>query len=139
MHAWEGQQFSDIERIPQDRDPRRFPLGCIIANGECEVVQWFRNMPEIAQWLRRMEPQRWGLRGPELIRIKAELEPVLTRVDVYGLDDASRAAHNAVTQAFYRIVTWGDFKALANREDAANTMHNALRQQAQLASTLPST
>jgi len=134
MHAWEGQQFSDIERIPQDRDPRGFPLGCIISNGDTPVRQWFRNMPEIAQWLRRMEPQRWGLRGPALIAIKAQLEPVLTRVDVYGLEEASRQAHNAITQPTYAILAWGDFKALASGNDAAQVMAKALDQQAGLAS-----
>ena len=113
MHAWEGQNFTDVDLLPQRRDPRRFQVGCATSDGERVVLQWFRNMPEISQWLRRMEPQRWGLRGPALIAIKAELEPVLTRVDVHGLEEASRIAHNAVTDGHYQLLWWGDFVTFA--------------------------
>lgn len=117
MHAWEGQQFSDVALLPQRRDPRRFQVGCATSDGGPPVLQWFRNMPEISQWLRRMEPQRWGLRGPALITIKAELEPVLTRVDVHGLDEDSLSAHNAVTEPVYSLLWWGDFATFAAGRD----------------------
>ena len=113
MHTWEGQNFTDVDLIPQRRDPRRFQVGCATTDGGRLVLQWFRNMPEISQWLRRMEPQRWGLRGPALIAAKAELEPVLTRVDVHGLEEASRMAHNRVTRDHYELVWWGDFATFA--------------------------
>ena len=117
LHIWEGQNFADVDLLIQRRDPRRFTLGCATGNGETTVLQWFRNMPEIAQWLRRMEPQRWGLKGPALIHIKAELEPVLTGVDVHGLNEASREAHNRITDAHYQVEWWGDFQTLAGAAD----------------------
>ena len=117
LHIWEGQNFADVDLLVQLRDPRRFTLGCATGNGETVVLQWFRNMPEIAQWLRRMEPQRWGLKGPALIHIKTELEPVLTGVDVYGLSETSRQAHNRITDAHYRVEWWGDYETLACAAD----------------------
>ena len=117
MHAWEGQQFSDVSLLPQRRDPRRLQVGCATSDGGAPVLQWFRNMPEISQWLRRMEPQRWGLRGPDLIAIKAALEPILTQVDVHGLEEDSRAAHNAVTEPAYSLLWWGDFGSFAAGKD----------------------
>jgi hypothetical protein len=117
MHAWEGQNFSDVSLLTQRRDPRRFQVGCATSNGEAVVLQWFRNMPEISQWLRRMEPQRWALRGPALIAIKSALEPILTRVDVYGLEEDSRLAHNRITADHYQILWWGDFTTFAAAGD----------------------
>jgi hypothetical protein len=126
MHAWEGQNFSDVDQLTQRRDPRRFQLGCATSNGQRTILQWFRNMPEISQWLRRMEPQRWALRGPALIAIKSQLEPILTRVDVYGLEEASRTAHNAITDAHYEILWWGDFATFASGSDAFSARFLAL-------------
>ena len=117
LHIWEGQNFADVDLLVQRRDPRRFTIGCATSNGETVILQWFRNVPEIAQWLRRMEPQRGGRKGPDLIRIKAELEPVLTGVDVHGLDEPSRQAHNRVTATYYRTVWWGDLATLASAAD----------------------
>ena len=117
MHAWEGQNFSDVSLLTQRRDPRRFQVGCATSDGREVVLQWFRNMPEISQWLRRMEPQRWALRGPALISIKAALEPVLTRVDVYGLEEDSRLTHNHITADRYQILWWGDFPTFAAAAD----------------------
>lgn len=117
MHGWEGRPFADIDRLTRKRDPRRYPVGCATGDGGREVVQWFRNIPELSQFLRRMEPQRWGLQGPALIDMKAALEPVLTRVDVLGLDETSRQAHNAVTGELYTVRWWGTLDAvLAGRD-----------------------
>jgi len=112
MHGWEGRPFADIERLTRKRDPRRYPIGCATAAGDAEVVQWFRNIPELSQFLRRMEPQRWGLAGPALIDIKSALEPVLTRVDVFGLTEDNRLAHNQVTAGHYAVVWWGSLDEL---------------------------
>lgn len=112
MHGWEGRPFADIERLTRKRDPRRFPVGCVTAAGDAEVVQWFRNIPELSQFLRRMEPQRWGLQGPALIDLKTALEPVLTRVDVFGLTEDNRAAHNRVTAEHYAVIWWGSLDEL---------------------------
>ena len=117
MHVWEGQQFADVALLPQRRDPRRFQVGCATTDGSDVVLQWFRNMPEITQWLRRMEPQRWGLTGPALIAIKPALESVLTQVDVHGLSETSRLAHNEVSAPHYALAWWGDFATFAAGAD----------------------
>ena len=59
-----------------------------------------------------MEPQRWGLQGAELIAIKAELEPVLTELDVHGIKENIRRSHNRITDPTYQIVWWGEFQDL---------------------------
>ncbi len=107
MHIWEGKGFDEALALIAERDPRRFGFGCATRNAHTTALQWFWNMPEIAQWLRRMEPQRWGLRGPDLIAMKAELEPVLTQVDVYGFSESARNRHNACTQPQYALIWWG--------------------------------
>ncbi len=120
MHAWEGKPFKEVDLLTQRRDPRRFMIGCATASIETPdsiCLQWFRNVPEISQWLRRMEPQRWGLRGAELIAIKAELEPVLTQVDVHGIDPALIPRHNAITHSHYQLLWWGEFSELATGAD----------------------
>lgn len=107
MHIWEGQAFSEVALIPVRRDPARFKISCTVTDGKENTFQlWFYNIPETSQWLRRMEPQRWGFNGPELIEIKTALEPALTQVDVYGLTDANRKTHNAVTRPCYWITHW---------------------------------
>lgn len=107
MHIWEGQAFAEVALIPIRRDPALFKVSCTITNGQVSTFTLlFYNIPEVSQWLRRMEPQRWGFHGPELIEIKAALEPALTQVDVYGLTDANREAHNAVTRPHYWITHW---------------------------------
>jgi hypothetical protein len=117
MHAWEGKPFEDIAPLTARRDPRRYPLGCVTGDGRTEVIQWFRSMPELSQYLLRMEPQRWGYRQADLIALKAKLEPALTMVDVMGLSEATRAAVNAVTEPAYHILWWGEFNRLAEGSD----------------------
>ncbi|PWG61053.1 hypothetical protein [Sediminicurvatus halobius] len=112
MHGWEGRPFADIDRLTRKRDPRRHPIGCVTTDGEREIVQWFGNIPELSQFLRRMEPQRWGLAGAALIEIKAQLEAVLTRVDVFGLTEDNRLAHNRLTAPRYEVVWWGSLQEL---------------------------
>lgn len=131
MHAWEGRPFEDIAPLAARRDPRRYPVGCVTGDGDVEVVQWFRTVPELVQYLLRMEPQRWGFRQAKLIAIKPRLQPVLTTVDVTGLTEPSRVALNAETEPAYRILWWGDFGALlAGRDpwssrllEAADALH----------------
>ena len=107
MHIWEGQTFSEVALIPARRDPARFQVNCTVSDKQDNTFElWFYNIPEISQWLRRMEPQRWGFSGPALIEIKAQLEPAMTQVDVYGLTEANRQAHNAITQPYYWITHW---------------------------------
>lgn len=120
MHAWEGKPFQEVDLLTQRRDPRRFTIGCATcsATRPQEIcLQWFRNIPEISQWMRRMEPQRWGLRGAELIAIKAELEPILTQVDVHGIDQALIPLHNAISEPHYQLLWWGGFAELATGND----------------------
>lgn len=120
MHAWEGKPFIEVDLLTQRRDPRRFSIGCATCSNdqpEAICLQWFRNVPEISQWLRRMEPQRWGLRGAELIGLKAELEPILTQVDVHGIVPDLIPLHNQVTAGHYQLLWWGEFADLAAGAD----------------------
>lgn len=121
MHAWEGKPFQEVDLLTQRRDPRRFTIGCATcpSNNPDEIcLQWFRNIPEISQWLRRMEPQRWGLRGAGLIELKAQLEPILTQVDVYGITSDLIPSHNQITRAHYQLLWWGEFSDLAAGTDS---------------------
>ncbi len=117
MHVWEGKAFAEVSLLPQRRDPQRFTIGCATQADGAAVIQWFYNIPELSQWLRRMEPQRWGYQGAELIRIKAALEPALTQVDVYGLQTALRRHHNSLTENTYQVVWWGRFQDLLEGRD----------------------
>lgn len=112
MFGWEGRPFDDIARLTLKRDPRRYRVGCATGDDEREYVQWFRTVPELVQFLLRMEPQRWGIRQAALIDHKSRLQPVLTEVDVKGLQEPLREALNAVTEPTYRIVWWGAFETL---------------------------
>lgn len=134
MYGWEGQRFDDIESLTRRRDPRHFRILAITTDGQHTTVQCFRNLPELQQYLARMEPQRWGLRGSDLLTIKPRLESALTPLALGGPSAAVRAAYNDVVAASYRIVWWGsleDFIAGADDWSAAAMVEaNALADKA---------
>lgn len=115
-HGWEGKPFDEVAKLAQRRDPRRYPVGCATGNGHRGVIQWFLTVPELVQYLLRMEPQRWGYRGAALIELKPRLQAVLTGVDVLGLSEDARARLNTVTEPGYRIEWWGSFSQLLAAE-----------------------
>lgn len=121
-YGWEGKPFEDVAPITRRRDPRRFPVGCATGDGRTQVIQWFLTVPELVQYLLRMEPQRWGVRRAALIELKPRLQAVLTGVDVLGLSERARAELNAITEPRYRIAWWGSYSQLLAAEDAWSRM-----------------
>lgn len=68
----------------------------------------------MTQYLTRMEPQRWGVRGGDLLEMKPRLEEALTAVAIVGLADPPRAAYNAIAQPTFSICWWGTFAGLCD-------------------------
>ena len=113
MYAWEGKRFEQVAEITVKRDPRRYKYGCATAGpNETEVIQWFRSLGELTQYLIRMEPQRWGMKLGDLIAVKPRLVDVLTPVDVIGCNEKARTAYNACVWPFFWIAWWGTFNEL---------------------------
>ncbi|HET8700328.1 MAG TPA: hypothetical protein VFL97_01500 [Nitrococcus sp.] len=113
MYCWEGKNFQQVAEITIKRDPRRFSQGCATAGPDgTEVIQWFRSVAELTQYLTRMEPRRWGMKIGDLIAVKPRLVDVLTPVDVIGCNDKAQAAYNACVHPFFRIIWWGTFDEL---------------------------
>lgn len=128
MHAWEGRPFDDIASLCARRDPRRYPLGCLTADAEREVLQWFRDARELSAFLWRMEPQRWGLRLGELAEFKQATQEVFVGLDVFGPTDAARLAHNRLSEPRFAIVWWGRFEDLREgRGEVARTLLQEFR------------
>ncbi|EAR20722.1 hypothetical protein NB231_12566 [Nitrococcus mobilis Nb-231] len=118
MYAWEGKKFQDVAEITVKRDPQRFRHGCATASADgTEIIQWFRSVAELTQYLTRMEPRRWGMKMGDLIAVKPRLVDVLTPVDVIGYNDKAQAAYNACVHPYFRIVWWGTFDELLEAED----------------------
>ncbi|MDN5849784.1 MAG: hypothetical protein L0H63_09140 [Nitrococcus sp.] len=113
MYGWEGKKFQQVAEITVKRDPRRFNQGCTTAGSDgTEVIQWFRSVAELTQYLTRMEPMRWGMKLGDLIAVKPRLVDVLTPVDVIGCNDKALAAYNSCVHPFFQIVWWGTFEQL---------------------------
>ena len=115
MHAWEGRAFEDIATLCIRRDPRRYPVGCVTGrpgHESPEVLQWFRHVGELAAFLWRMEPQRWGLRLGDLADFKTRIEPIVVRLDVEGTQDGLREAHNSISRPRFEVRWWGSFADL---------------------------
>ncbi|MFB4203101.1 hypothetical protein ACEZHJ_04775 [Arhodomonas sp. KWT2] len=112
MYGWEGKPFAQIERLTRRRDPQRYPVAAVTSDGESEVIEWFRNVAELQQYLVRMEPQRWGVEGGTLIELKTELERALTPLSVAGLAPALREAYNNALDGRFRIIWWGTLEEL---------------------------
>lgn len=119
MYGWEGKNFRQVAEITIKRDPQRFSHGCATASsdGATEVIQWFRSVAELTQYLTRMEPQRWGMKLGDLIAVKPRLVDVLTPVDVIGYNDKARMAYNACVWPFFQVAWWGTFDELLAGND----------------------
>ncbi|WP_440995215.1 hypothetical protein [Arhodomonas sp. SL1] len=117
MHGWEGKAFGEIEALTRRRDPERFPVILVtVGDGDESVTQFFRNVPELQQYLIRMEPQRWGISGTELLERKPALEAALTPLALGGPTDAIRQAYNDVVAPVFHIRWWGRVDDLAAAE-----------------------
>lgn len=120
MYAWEGRPFADIARLCARRDPRRYPVGMATAaprEGTPVVLQWFRDPSKLAAFLWRMEPQRWGLRGPTLAEFKMRSEAALVPVPVLGLTEPLRRGYNALSLPHFGVVWWGSWPELTAAAD----------------------
>jgi hypothetical protein len=115
MHAWEGRPFDDVARLAVRRDPTRYPFGLVTGRPDepqSEVLQWFRHADEMAAFLWRLEPQRWGLRLGELAEFKARTEPVIVQLNVIGPNEALRQAHNEISRPHFEVRWWGNLEEL---------------------------
>jgi len=115
MYAWEGRAFEDIARLCARRDPRRYPVGMATAAPREDtpvVLQWFKEPSELAAFLWRMEPQRWGLRGLALTEHKNDGEAALIPVPTLGLTEQIRQAHNRISLPGFGVVWWGRWEEL---------------------------
>jgi hypothetical protein len=121
MHAWEGRPFDDVVRLAVRRDPKRHPFGLVTGRSNepsSEVLQWFRHADEMAAFLWRMEPQRWGLRLGKLAEFKARIEPVIVQLNVIGPNEALRQAHNEISRPHFEVRWWGSLEALRTGQGA---------------------
>lgn len=126
MYGWEGRPFDDIARLCLRRDPRRYPWGLLTAAGEREALQWFRDPRELSGFLRRMEPQRWGIRLADLVEFKACTEELFVQLDVFGPSEELRQAHNALSLPAFEVRWWGSFEQLCADGGAAAGLRQRL-------------
>lgn len=111
MYAWEGKSFEDVTDLCRQRNPQRFTLGALTGNGAHACLQWFRDPKELIEFLSRMEPQRWGVTGLNLIQLKEALDDTVTAVHVFGLSKAYRMAFNRAAAPHFQIHWWGNHEA----------------------------
>ncbi len=127
MFDWEGRDIVDASRLIAKRDPRRYRTGLLTAGARPEgsacALQWFRGHPEMAQFLMRVEPRRWGLEMSELIAFKARVQDVITAVDVTGPDESLRSLFNELATPHFAVRWWGTLDDLkAGRGDWPRTL-----------------
>ena len=123
MYEWEGQELSRASRICAERDPRRFRTalltrGTTPEGKPAEVLQWFRNRSELAHYLWRIEPQRWGFRQATLIDLKDRTQDIIAAIEVVGLAEPVREALNKAASLAFEIHWWGTFEALKASPEA---------------------
>ncbi len=83
------------------------------------MLQWFRNRSELAHYLWRIEPQRWGFRQAALIDIKDHTQDMIAAIEVVGLAEPVREALNHITAPAFEIHWWGSFEELKASPDGA--------------------
>lgn len=118
MYVWEGKSFAEVADLPRRRDPTRYAIGALISCGEPrgQVLLWFHRRAELAAFLWRMEPQRWGLKGPALIQYKDASADLFTRVDMLGLEPELREQLNELAQPQFHVDWWGHLRELMTSE-----------------------
>ena len=130
MYEWEGQELARASRICAERDPRRFRTALLTRgttpSGESvEVLQWFRNRSELAHYLWRIEPQRWGFRQATLIDFKDRTQDMIAAIEVVGLDEPVREALNKAASPVFEIHWWGTFEELKSSPDGTASSFRA--------------
>ncbi|KAB7619740.1 hypothetical protein [Alkalilimnicola sp. S0819] len=114
MHLWEGKDLDESLRMPRRRDPVHFRTGMLLGPDEHEpqALCWFRDPGELASYLHRIEPQRWGLRGPALLGYKDATGDLCTRIDMLGPEEGLRLELNRCAAPHFAILWWGDLREL---------------------------
>ncbi|MEX0732908.1 MAG: hypothetical protein WED00_06005 [Aquisalimonadaceae bacterium] len=116
MFNWEGQDAASACAAIAERDPRRYRIGMLTtgpwpAGPDC-ALQWFGHHSELAQFLLRVEPRRWGINTGELIAFKARVQDVITTVDVAGITEQQRCRFNDLSAPAFGVRWWGTLEAL---------------------------
>lgn len=118
MYIWEGKSFAEVADLPRRRDPTRYATGALLSGGDPSQRRflWFQNHSELSAFLWRLEPQRWGLHGAQLIAYKDATTPIFSHVDMLGLNEELREVLNAHAQPHFRVDWWGHLRELMASE-----------------------
>lgn len=129
MFSWEGEDVVDACTDVAARDPRTYRIGMLTMapwpDGSTFALHWFGRHPEMAQFLMRVEPRRWGVEMGELIAFKARVQGVVTAIDVTGPSEEHRHAFNELAAPHFGIAWWGSLEAL--KEGRGHWPENLLR------------
>lgn len=111
-------QINDTESA-LERDPRTAQVG-IYTGGSfvldaLRVFMWFDNLEQLAEYLLEVQPEFYDMDEDDSAEYKAELTPLLDRLQRDGIDEALRKEINAAAGA-YVIDWWGPFDELARGE-----------------------
>jgi len=131
MFSWEGQEVITASAEVALRDPRKYRIGLLTTGpwppaGPAQphesgveqkrhgqsALHWFGRHPELAQFLMRVEPRRWGMEMGELIAFKARIHSLITAMEVTGLNEDLRAAFNEMAAPLFGIRWWGSLETL---------------------------
>lgn len=116
MYSWEGQDLADACKTVWERDPRRYRLGLLThgprPDGEAYSLSWFGHHAELAQFLMRVEPRRWGVVTGDLIAFKATIQDTITAIEVNGLTESLRSRFNALCEPAFNVLWWGGLEDL---------------------------
>ena len=122
MFEWEGAAVDEACRIVADRDPRKHRIGLLTVgpwpDGPAWALQWFVRHTELAQFLLRVEPRRAGLLGADFIAFKTATMPVITAMEVAGLNEDLRQQFNALSAPHFGVHWWGSLESLKAGETA---------------------
>lgn len=116
MFEWEGAAVDEACRLVAGRDPRKYRIGLLTAgpwpDGPACALQWFVRHTELAQFLLRVEPRRAGLHGADFIAFKTATMPVVTAMEVAGLNEDLREQFNALSAPQFGVRWWGSLESL---------------------------
>ncbi|MCK8515754.1 hypothetical protein M0534_05355 [Methylonatrum kenyense] len=122
MFEWEGAAVDEACRIVSGRDPRHYRIGLLTVgpwpDGPACALQWFVRHTELAQFLLRVEPRRAGLRGADFIGFKTAAMPVITAMEVAGLNEDLRQQFNEISAPGFGVHWWGSLESLKSGETA---------------------
>lgn len=116
MYSWEGQDVATACATVAERDPRRYRIAMLTRSpwqdGTDFALYWFGRPQELAQFLMRVEPRRWGVEMGDLIAFKAQVQEVITTIEVTGIDEHLRELFNGLSAPVFGVHWWGTLEAL---------------------------